>query len=302
MAATSRSLAALLAVGCAAPLSAQTWQQVYPLQEQRSFTIEGEGVTVMVTPPPPYPDEEEVSDEEFQASYEDSAIVVTFPGLAPYQVPTDTYRSSPYGISVGIGRMAPDDVAPTVLIGGYSGGAHCCATLQTVSLVDGQPVSALLPMKDGEPLDAFPADLDGDGVRDFDWIDGSLLYAFSGYAGSWPVPRIYNLRRGELVDVSRDPGFAPRLRAFADEALAECQAQESENVGACAAYAHAMAVLGDAEAGIRTAVALAGEPSWYPHDCLAEYVDDQCPEGRERTFAGFEDALRWTMREHGYLP
>jgi hypothetical protein len=298
-----RSLAALtLAAALAVPAAAQTWEQVYPLQAQKTFTLTGEGVTVTITPPPPYPDDEEVSDEEFQASYEDATITVTYPGMAAYAVPTDTYRSSPYGISVGIGRMAEADAAPTVLIGGYSGGAHCCATLQAVSLVDGRPVSVILPMKDGEPVGEFPEDIDRDGVRDFEWIDNSLLYAFTSYAGSRPVPRIYNLQRGELADVSREPRYGGIFRQFADEALAECRAQDSENAGPCAAYAYAMAVQGEAEDGIRAAVSLAEEPSWYPIDCLVEWVDDQCPEGKERTFAGFEDALRWIMRENGYLP
>lgn len=295
-------LALAAALAGAVPAQAQVWEQVFPLQRMQGFTIEGEGVTVKVTPPPPYPDDREVSDEEHAATYADAKITVQFPGLPIYEAPKDEYRSSPYGISVGIGRMAPDDVSPTVLIGGYSGGMHCCATLQAISLVDGSPVSTLLPMKDGEPVDAFPADIDGDGTRDFEWIDQSLLYAFASYAGSSPVPRIYNLRRAELVDVSREPQFAPLFRTFAAKALAACREEDSESAGPCAAYAYAMAVQGQAEEGIRTAVALAEEPLWYPHDCLAEYVDDRCPEGKERTFAGFEDALRWMMREHGYLP
>jgi hypothetical protein len=292
----------IAALVCAAPAQAQVWEQVYPLQRMQTFTIEGDGVTITATPPPPYPDDREVSDEEHAASYADAKITVQFPGLPIFEVPRDEYRSSPYGISVGIGRTAPEDPSPTVLIGGYSGGAHCCATLQAISLVDGAPVSTLLPMKDGEPVDNFPADSDGDGTRDFEWIDQSLLYAFTSYAGSWPVPRFFNLRRGELVDVSREPRFAPKFHEFAAKALAACREDDSESAGPCAAYAYAMAVQGRAEEGIRTAVALAEEPSWYPHDCLAEYVDDRCPEGQERTFAGFEDALRWMMRQHGYLP
>jgi hypothetical protein len=268
----------------------------------KTFDIESEGVAVSVTPPPPYPEDREVSDEEHAATYADARITVQFPGLSSYQVPKDEYRSSPYGIRVGIARLNAGDTAPSVLLAGYSGGAHCCATTQVISLVGGQPVSTVLPMKDGEPLSAFPEDIDGDGARDFEWIDGSLLYAFTSYAGSWPVPRFYNIRAGELVDVSRRPGFAPRYRQFAEEALAACRSEESENAGPCAAYAYAMAIQGRAEEGIRTAVSLSGEPSWYPHDCLAEYVDDQCPDGQERQFTGFEDALRWIMREHGYLP
>ena len=294
-------LALAAAPASAAPAQAQVWEQVFPLQRMQTFTIEGDGVTVTVTPPPPYADDAVISDEEFEATYADAKITVQFPGLPAYAVPKDEYRSSPYGISVGIGRMAPDDAMPTVLIGGYSGGMHCCATLQAISLIDGVPVSTLLPMKDGEPLDAFPVDIDGDGTRDFDWMDQSLLYAFTSYAASWPVPRIYNLRGGEVIDVSREPRYAAKFRDFAAKALAECKVDDVESAAPCAAYAYAMALQGKAEEGIRTAVENAGPPPWYPHDCLAEYVDDQGPEGQERTFAGFEDALRWIMRQHGYL-
>ena len=294
--------AAAATLVCATPVEAKTWKQVYPLQQQKTFTIASEGVTVTVTPPPPYPDDEEVSNEEFQATYEDSAITVSFPGMAPFAVPTDRYRSSPYGIAIGIGRMARGDETPTVLIGGYSGGAHCCATLQVVSLVDGQPVSTIVPMKDGEPVDRFPRDVDGDGTIDLEWMDDSLRYAFSSGAASWSVPRIYNLRRGQLVDVSRAPGFARIYRKLAAETLEECRKSKSERNGACAAYAYVRAIQGQAEDGIRTAAGFAGPSDWYPYDCTVDYVDDRCPEGKEREFESFEDALRWIMRKNGYLP
>ncbi len=293
-----RTILRLTAIAVAAsiamtPAAAETWSRVVASDifapRPTPATVADEGVTVTLTPGPP--------DDE-----SDAIIVVQFPGVAPYQVPTDEYRASIYGISVGIGRMAREDPAPTVLLGGYSGGAHCCATLQVVSLVDGRPTAMILPMTDGEPADAFPTDLDGDGERDIRRDDDSLLYAFTSYAGSTSVPRFYNLRRGELVDVSRKPGFAAIFRDFAEAALAECRKREVESAGPCAAYAYAMALQGKAEEGIRTAVTLSREPVWYPLDCTVEWVDDRCPEGKERTFAGFEDALRWMMRKHGYLP
>jgi hypothetical protein len=293
---------AALAVAGTVPAAAETWQEVYPLQDQKTFTVTGEGITVSVTPAPPYDDEAEDAGDEFGESYEDATIVVRFPGLPPFQVPRDEYRSSPYGIGVGIGRLAPDDPAPAVLLAGYSGGAHCCATTQLVSVVDGKPVAVSLPIKDGEPIHEFPRDIDGDGTRDFEWIDGSLLYAFTSYAGSWPVPRIYNVRGGELVDVTREPGFAATLRDFAKESLEACRTADFERAGPCAAYAYTRALQGEAEDGISTAVRYAGEPSWYPTDCTVEYDQNyECPEGKERTFANFEDALRWIMRENGYL-
>lgn len=300
-----RLLAALAAaLAWAAPAQARTWQQVFPLQEQRTFTVASEGVTVTVAPTPPHDDEAEETDESLGESFgeEDATITVHFPGVPPFRVPADEHRSTIYGISVGIGRMAPGDAAPTVLLGGYSGGAHCCDTLQLVSLVDGEPTAVTLPMTDGEPDDAFPTDLDGDGERDIRREDDSLLYTFTGYAGSWPVPRYYNVRAGQPVDVSKAPGFARYYRRFARKALRECRAGGVENAGACAAYAHAMAQQGQAEEGIRAAVSLAREPVWYPLDCLVDEVDGECPGEQWRQFAGFEDALRWIMRKNGYLP
>lgn len=293
--------AALACTACSASEAQTTWRQVYPRDGQQSTTVSGDGVVVTVTPPV-YDEEAEDSEESFRDSYEDAAIEVSFPGLAPYRVPPDRYRSSPYGISVGIGRMASGDAAPTVLLAGYSGGAHCCATLQAISLVEGKPVATILPMKDGEPVERFPRDVDRDGTIDIEWMDDSLRYAFSSGAASWSVPRIYHLRRGELVDVSRERGFARIYRDLARDTLKECRSQDSERNGACAAYAYVRAIQGDAEDGVLTAVGLAADSDWYPYDCTVETVDDLCPEGKEREFAGFEDALRWIMRRNGYLP
>ena len=282
----------LMIVAGATPAAAETWRTATASDifapRPKPVTFADEGVTVTIAPEPP--------DAE-----SDVAIVVQFPGIAPYRVPTDEYRESIYGLSVGIGRLAPSDPAPTVLIGGYSGGAHCCATLQAVSLVEGQPVSTVLPRKDGAPVGGFPDDIDGDEVRDIRWQDDSLLYAFTSYAASWPVLRIYNLRGGELVDVSRRPGFASLYRDHARETLAECRAKQGgENAGACAAYAYAMAIQGNPEEGIRTATELATRPGWSPSRCAAEFDAELCAERRE--YQGFETALRQMMRENGYLP
>jgi hypothetical protein len=292
--------AAAAALASATPAAAQSWKQVFPLQTRNTLVIQRDGASVFVTPPPATADDEELSEAE-EAARADAKIVVRFGTLPPYEVPPDEYRSTVYGISAGVGRMAPGDAAATVLIGGYSGGAHCCATLQAVSLVDGRPVLATLPNRDGAPPDEFPRDLDGDGTRDLEWTDDSLLYAFASHAGSWSIPRIYHFERGQPVDVSRNPGFAPIYRKLAEEALAACRAGEGEPNGACAAYAYARAILGDAEEGIRTAASLAQLSDWYPTDCLVAPVDFACPAGQQRQFAGFEDALRWIMRKNGYL-
>src|SRR5688500_18115 len=103
---------AIAALICAAPAAAKTWREVVARDifapRQEPVAIVDGGVTVTVTPGPP--------DDE-----SDAMIIVQFPGVAPYRAPRDEYRKSIYGITVGIGRLAPDDPAPTVLLGGYSG-------------------------------------------------------------------------------------------------------------------------------------------------------------------------------------
>ena len=300
MSAASRLLLAF-ALCLSVPAGARTWKEVFPIPAQRTLTVASEGVTVLLTPQP-YPEETDGTEDELDDSYEDVIVEVQFPGLPPYRVPRDEARESIYGISVGIGRLASGDTAPVVMLGGYSGGAHCCTTLQVVSLVDGHAVTTGLPLRDGEIADSFPRDVDGDGTVDIRWSDDSLLYAFTSYAGSRAVPRFYNLRQGRLVDVSREGGFAREYRSFARKALRDCREDDVENSSACAAYAYALAIQGRAEEGIRTAAELANDPLWYPVDCTVQRVEDQCPEGKERAFTGFEDALRWLMRQNGYLP
>ncbi|MEO6388207.1 MAG: hypothetical protein ABIT16_04475 [Croceibacterium sp.] len=297
------ALAALALPACTpAAEAASKWQSVYPSSKQKSVTVADQGVTVIVTPAPPYDEDADDTHDSFRNSYEDATVDVQFPGLPAFRVPKDEFRSSPYGISVGIGRLNRQDATPTVLLSGYTGGMHCCATLQVVSLVDGQPVVDTLPAMDGEPLGRFPRDIDGDGTIDIRWFDDSLLYQFTSHAGSWQVPRIYAIERGHLVDVSREPRFAPVFRDFARETLDACRKGEAGHNGACAAYAYATAVLGQADQGIRTAVSLAEASDWLPSECTVAYVDDMCPEGKEMTFDGFEQGLRWIMHKNGYLP
>jgi hypothetical protein len=290
---TSVAIAALI---CTAPAAAKTWRKVVAREifapRQEPVAITEDGVTVTVTPGP--------ADDE-----SDAVVVVQFPGVAPYRVPRDEDRKSIYGLTVGIGRMAADDSVPTVLLGGYTGGAHCCATLQVISLIDGRPISEMLPMTDGDALDRFPRDIDGDGTSDIRWNDDSLLYQFASHAGSWQVPRIYNIVGGKSVVVSREPRYARIFRDFAKKALRSCRRNTTPENGDCAAYAYAMAILGRPEEGIRTADSLvrAPVPLWLPEDCEGGFDEEgNCPEGKLITFDAFEPALRYLMRKNGYLP
>jgi hypothetical protein len=62
-----------------------------------------------------------------------------------------------------------------------------------------------------------------------------------------------------------------------------------------------MARLGRGEEGIGTAVANAERSDWYPDDCAVAPVDKVCPDGKQLEFSNFSQALRWFLKEHGYI-
>jgi hypothetical protein len=240
--------------------------------------VADEGVTVTLALPPNPASLRGLSREELEAVYADAAATVTFPGHPPLALPSNPRREGHWGIGVGIMKLNASDPEPTVFVAGYTGGAHCCATLQIVSMAEGRPVIETLRQKDGVPISELPVDIDGDGTVEVLWSDDSLLYVYASYAESWSVPRIYAIRDGHAVDVSRDPRFAGSYRDFNGRTLEACRAKEHGHDASCAAYAYGMAIVGRAEEGIRTATELAEEPD------------------------EFEIDLRRRMKENGYLP
>jgi len=287
------SMALMVTALSATPARAQVWRKIEQPFTRDVSLVKGEGATVRI-------------ERHWQGEGDDRqpvlTIVVEAPGLAAYTIPADEGRKDSYGLRIGIGKLALGDARPSVIVEGYTGGAHCCTTFQLVMLGEGPPKTLTLDWVDGDFDTHFPRDLDGYGIADIQRTDDNFLYAFASYAASWNLPAIYNLRRGALVDVTAAPRYAPLFRDFAARTLAHCRKpDELGRNGACAAYAGAMARLGQGEAGIRTAVANAEQSDWYPDDCTVALVDDACPEGKERQFASFEDALRWFLKEHGYI-
>ena len=65
------------------------------------------------------------------------------------------------------------------------------------------------PTRDGDTEDSFPQDIDGDEVMHFVLQDDSFRYQFASGAGSWSPPVIYNIYRGNLVNVTTQPGYRP---------------------------------------------------------------------------------------------
>ena len=274
--------------------SAGTWRTVNPLNEQRVMTVKADGVTAVFEPQSRV---EIIDGEEIEVGT--VSAKVTFSGAAPFDVAMDETVLPHHGLWVGVGKLSKKDADPVVILTGYTGGMHCCVPFQLVTRHQGAVRVLDLPMMDGDPDTGFPRDIDGDGIADIRRADDSFLYAFTSYAGSWPPPRLWNLRDGALVDVSAEPRFAKFWQREAKKVGKYCRKGQ---VGACAAYAAAMARLGRAEEGIATALTHAPKADWLPEPCTVDYVNDECPEGKALVFSGFEEGLRWLLSERGYLP
>lgn len=293
------SLAAILAAavllsGCAA---AGDWRLVHPFGKKDDIVIARGGASLRLIPPVMPPEEDLDEDTEIPRI----GLVAQFAGRAPFAVaPIDTVGDT-YGYSVGIGRLSPGDSSPAIVIAGYTGGMHCCHTMQVVTLSRGVEKIAVLPLRDGESEEGFPRDLDGDGTADFLRPDGRFNYAFTAYAFSVAPPRYFNVIDGEARDVSTAPRYAPLYRKFAVAMRKECTSGQGNRAGTCVAYAAAMARLGEDEAGIAFAAAATERSDWYPYSCTVATDDEGvCPEGKEREFASFEEALRWFLADTGW--
>lgn len=299
---------ALAGFAVASPAQAQAWREVMALGKPEPTVLREGGVEVTVDGITEAASDSAnaaaLTDPGEAAEPEDDArvrVTALFPGADPLELPRDDLRDDAYPISIGIGPMnTTGDLA--VIVEGYSGGAHCCATFQMMVLVDGAVVALSLPPMDNSPGTQFPSDIDGDGIVDIRRSDDGFLYSFASYASSVAVPKIYNLQDGRLVDVSAEPRYAPLWRGFAEETLPACTDPESaERNGACASYAAAKARLGEAEDGIAVAVRNATAPDWLPEPCTVEAGKDSCPANKTRHFANFEEALRWMLQDRGYL-
>ncbi len=234
----------------------------------------------------------------------DVSASVRVAGYPAITVAEGVAMSRYYDRWVGIGRLAISDPAPSVLLAGFSGGAHCCATLKAIVPHQGRLRVLEFEAVDGEPDDAFPRDIDLDGVVDFVRRDQRFRYAFAGGAGSWSPPVVYNIREGQIVDVTTRPGHRHLWENYAREARVHCADRSNEDRnGACAAYAAAAARLGGYADAMReiSSLAATGPDIILPPGCRVALIDEACPAGNEVAFRTFPAALDWFLRTHDYI-
>lgn len=209
-----------------------------------------------------------------------------------------------YEHKLGVGRL---DRRGTrfVYFQSFTGGAHCCNEVQAAVIGPRGIRVVQIGSFDGGPEDAFPRDLDGDGMVDFVQGDDAFLYTFSSYAGSMAPPKIFNIVGNRVADVSTRPGFRRLYREAMNQARPNCVQQEGERNGACAGYVASAARIGEFDAA--WAVMLRSwdrNSDWeLPTGCrVALNASGECPPDAVIRYATYPDALRAFLVEQGYLP
>lgn len=187
----------------------------------------------------------------------------------------------------------------SIVFGAYTGGAHCCMTVQSVLLTDEGPVIADLGMYDGDFI--VPEDLDGDGLYEFKLWDSRFFYTFDAYANSIPPVLIQDTQDGALRDVTTEPDYYPQLKADMQYQAEYCGGPGGWEASACAALAANAARVGQYESQReRIATYLETREFHSGWDEFSFCEDEDCTTTLE--FASFVEALDYALKDWGYIP
>ncbi len=187
----------------------------------------------------------------------------------------------------------------SIVFGAYTGGAHCCMTVQSVLLTADGPVIADLGMYDGDFV--VPEDLDGDGLYEFKLWDGRFLYTFDAYANSIPPILIQDTEDGVVRDVTAEPQYYPLIKADMQNQSEYCGGPGGWEASACAALAANAARLGQYDTQ-RERIATYLETRQF-HSGWDEYSfceDEACNTTLDIT--SYVEALDYALNKWGYLP
>lgn len=184
-----------------------------------------------------------------------------------------------------------------VLFSSFSGGAHCCTSLTLLEIKDGAWRATDLGQRDGDAAQ-LPRDLDGDGVKEFVFVDQSFLYTFDSYAGSWGPPVVVSVADGRVRDVSAQARFKSMYQSELAEMRDACGERAN---GACAAYVATAARVGQLDQAWAFMLRSYDQSSdWiYPSACRVRTAAE-CPAEAELKFASFPESLQWFLGEQGY--
>jgi hypothetical protein len=201
--------------------------------------------------------------------------------------------------NVLVGRLDPTVATEQVVFMTYSGGAHCCTSIDILEFVAGNWAVLDMGSWDGEPLANFPKDIDGDRIPDLVMSDDSFDYQFASYADSYAPPVIFNVINGAVVNVTSNPRYAPYFRDQMTEYQSVCLLH---NNGACAAFLAAASRIGYFSYAWQFLLDNYDQSSnWaLPKLCHVALENGQCPAGQEYDAPNYPLAVAGFLAEHGY--
>jgi len=178
---------------------------------------------------------------------------------------------------------------PTVLLGFYSGGAHCCTIVRAYSESGGTWTSVDQPI--GDPAVQVTRVNDTPAIVT---ADDSFAYEFTDYAASGLPVEVLTVDHGKFTDVTRQ--FPSVIRADATSWWTAFKKSPQDNLGVLAAWAADRCELGHQAQVMATLDSLQARHKLGPNVSVTQ-SQPFWPSG-----SGYVTALRTFLAKHGYCP
>ncbi|MHA6718435.1 hypothetical protein ACX40Y_03190 [Sphingomonas sp. RS6] len=230
-------------------------------------------------------------------------VTVEAPGLPVYRVLGDS-QSSYYRVAVV--RFEPGDARPGVVIENQSGGSAGGVREQLLIPQRQGFRQAFLPGQLQGELPARLSDLSGDGRIDFVLGDGRFAYQFGCGACTPRPPVVLTVRRGQPLDVSREPAYAAIFRRDMARLRARCfNPADADRNGSCAAYvadAARISQFPDAWQQMLRHYNRESRTLWQDCDVSpSRWAGHGCPAGHQSHYRDFPESLAAFLRKAGYI-
>jgi S1-C subfamily serine protease len=195
-----------------------------------------------------------------------------------------------------IAQLDSSSPFPQVVATHFTGGAHCCTVMKVLTFVGDrwETIDVGQFDSDGPQIE----DLLGNGGAELVGKDDSFNYAFGPYADSHAPPKVFQLARDRVLDVSHSPEFrTPILQMLlADQGLATADMWR-DNGYLAGWVAHNALVGNGADAWARMLKLYDRSSDWDLSTCAKD--DNPCPESEKRR-RDFPTALREHLAENRY--
>ncbi|MEP9358854.1 hypothetical protein [Sphingomonas sp. KR3-1] len=280
-----------------APAAMRLWM---PREGRVSWVSDGVHVSIAPAPCDNPPRSEGC---RFDPQNNQAEVTVTPANGAPVTVRTSN-QTSYYRLAVV--RFHAGDARPGLVIENQSGGSAGDVWVQLLLPEGAGYHEQWLPDRLQGALPATLADLSGDGAIDLVFEDGRFAYVFGCGACTPRPPRVFTVRAGKPVDVSREPGYARAYRAEMARLAPICLSSRRYRNGACAAYVADAARVGQfdkAWAKMLRHWERAENDLW--QSCSvprSAWAGDNCPPASSSHYRTFPESLRAFLRATGYIP